>query len=76
MSLRKKGNNGMKNLEELTYDAVAVILAGKSVGLDPMQAVQNIFPVHGMPSMYARTMTALVIAQGHEVKGSRPPMIP
>lgn len=68
MALRKKGNNGMKNLEELTYDAAAVILAGKSVGLDPMQAVQNIFPVHGMPSMYARTMVALVIAQGHDVR--------
>ena len=56
-----------KTIDELAADAAAVILAGKSVGLDPMQAVQNIFPVHGMPSMYARTMAALVIAQGHDL---------
>lgn len=68
MSLRMKGKNNFKSIEELTNDAAAVILAGKSVGLDPMQSVQNIFPVHGMPSMYARTMVALVIAQGHEVE--------
>lgn len=68
MSLRMKGKNGLKTIEELTNDAAAVILAGKSVGLDPMQSVQNIFPVHGMPSMYARTMVALVLAQGHDVE--------
>lgn len=66
MSLRKKGKTEFKNMQELTNDAAAVILAGKSVGLDPMQSVQNIFPVHGMPSMYARTMVALVISAGHE----------
>lgn len=68
MSLRLKGKNNYKTIEELTNDAAAVILAGKSVGLDPMQSVQNIFSVHGMPSMYARTMVALVLAQGHEVE--------
>ena len=67
MSLRMKGKNSFKTIDELAADAAAVILAGKSVGLDPMQAVQNIFPVHGMPSMYARTMAALVIAQGHDL---------
>ncbi|WP_427130395.1 hypothetical protein [Pseudarthrobacter sp. S9] len=66
MGLRKKGKDGWKNQDELTNDAAAIILAGKSVGLDPMQSVQNIFPVHGMPSMYARTMVALVLAQGHD----------
>jgi hypothetical protein len=70
LALRKKGKDSYKSVEELTNDAAAVILAGKSVGLDPMQAVQNIFPVHGMPSMYARTMVALVIGQGHEVTRS------
>lgn len=68
MGLRQKSKNVFKNFEELTNDAAAVILAGKSVGLDPMQSVQNIFPVHGMPSMYARTMGALVMAQGHEIR--------
>jgi len=61
-------NGARKSEPQLAADAAAVILAGKSVGLDPMQSVQNIFPVYGMPSMYARTMGALVIAQGHEVR--------
>lgn len=68
MSLRMKSKNNFKTIEELTNDAAAVILAGKSVGLDPMQSVQNIFPVHGQPSMYARTMGALVMAEGHETR--------
>lgn len=67
-ALREKGKGVVKSYEEMTNDAAAVILAGKSVGLDPLQSVQNIFPVHGMPSMYARTMGALVISHGHEVK--------
>ena len=61
-------NKQPKPLSELANDAAVVILAGKSVGLDPLQSVQNIFPVHGQPSMYARTMGALVVAQGHETK--------
>lgn len=47
--------------------AAAAILAGKSLGLDPMNALSNIFVVHGRPALYARTMVALVMAQGHEV---------
>lgn len=47
--------------------AAAAILAGKSLGLDPMNALANIFVVQGRPALYARTMVALVIAQGHEV---------
>lgn len=47
--------------------AAAAILAGKSLGLDPMNALANIFVVHGRPALYARTMVALVLAQGHEV---------
>lgn len=66
-SLRERGKGIVKPIPEMANDAAAVILAGKSVGLDPMQSVQNIFPVHGAPSMYARTMVALVIAEGHEV---------
>lgn len=45
----------------------AAILAGKSLGLDPMNALSNIFVVHGKPAMYARTMAALVLREGHEV---------
>ncbi|MBF6671540.1 hypothetical protein [Glutamicibacter sp. FBE19] len=67
-ALREKGRGVVKPLDEMANDAAVVILAGKSLGLDPLQSVQNIFPVHGQPSMYARTMSALVVAQGHGVK--------
>lgn len=67
-SLMLGKNKQPKPKDELANDAAVVILAGKSVGLDPLQSVQNIFPVHGQPSMYARTMSALVIAHGHEVR--------
>lgn len=67
-SLREKGRGVVKPIEEMANDAAVVILAGKSVGLDPLQSVQNIFPVHGQPSMYARTMGALVVSQGHGVR--------
>ncbi|WP_427017824.1 hypothetical protein ACQCSX_04215 [Pseudarthrobacter sp. P1] len=48
--------------------AAAAILAGKSLGLDPMNALSNIFVVQGRPAMYARTMVALVLAAGHDIR--------
>lgn len=48
--------------------AAAAILAGKSLGLDPMNALANIFVVSGRPSMYARTMAALVLQAGHTIR--------
>lgn len=48
--------------------AAAAILAGKSLGLDPMNALSNIFVVQGRPAMYARTMVALVLSAGHDVR--------
>lgn len=47
--------------------AAAAILAGKSLGLDPMNSLANIFVVHGRPALYARTMAALVMREGHEL---------
>ncbi|RAX50896.1 hypothetical protein DQ353_00395 [Arthrobacter sp. AQ5-05] len=47
--------------------AAAAILTGKSLGLDPMNALANIFVVQGRPALYARTMAALVMREGHEV---------
>ena len=48
--------------------AAAAILAGKALGLDPMNALANIFVVSGRPSMYARTMAALVMQAGHTIR--------
>lgn len=42
------------------------ILYGKSLGLDPLAALSNIFVVHGRPAMYSRTMVALAQRAGVE----------
>lgn len=42
------------------------ILYGKSVGLDPLAALANVFVVHGRPAMYSRTMVALAQKAGVE----------
>jgi len=67
-SLKTKPNNQLKEPAEIAENVAACILAGKALGLDPMNSIQNIFVVHGRPAMYARTMVALVLAAGHEVE--------
>ncbi|WP_157124204.1 hypothetical protein [Nocardia pseudovaccinii] len=46
-------------------DAAVAILHGTELGLHPLQALQNIFSVHGMPAIYAKTMVALLKAKGY-----------
>lgn len=65
--LRMKSKNNYKTTEELALDVTAIILAGASVGFDPFQSVQQMFIVHGSPSMYARSMVALVKSHGHKL---------
>ena len=48
--------------------AAAAILTGKALGLDPMNALSNIFVVQGRPALYARTMAALVMQAGHHLR--------
>lgn len=48
-------------------DATAAILMGDELGLSPLAALRSIYVVHGTPALYARTMAALVVSQGHEV---------
>lgn len=67
-SLKTLSGGRPKELEQVAENVAACILAGKALGLDPMNSIQNIFVVHGRPAMYARTMVALVLAAGHEVR--------
>lgn len=48
-------------------DGTAAILYGAELGLNPIQSLQQIFVVHGMPAIYARTMVALMKSKGHKV---------
>lgn len=47
-----------------TGNAVAAILFGAELGLNPTQSLQQVFVVHGMPAIYARTAVALVKGVG------------
>lgn len=49
-------------------DSAAAILYGAEIGLGPLQSLQQIFVVHGVPSIYARTMVALVKGRGFKVE--------
>lgn len=49
-------------------EATAAILYGAEIGLGPIQALQNVFEVHGTPAIYARTMQALLEAKGFEFR--------
>ncbi|MFD3748369.1 hypothetical protein [Nocardia sp. NPDC058633] len=49
-------------------DAAVAILHGAELGLNPLAALQNVFPVHGMPSIYAKTMVALLKSKGYKFK--------
>jgi hypothetical protein len=67
-SLKTASGGRSKEVEQVAENVAACILAGKALGLDPMNSIQNIFVVHGRPAMYARTMAALVMAAGHEIR--------
>lgn len=49
-------------------DGTAAILYGAELGLNPIQSLQQIFVVHGTPSIYARTMVALVKVKGYLIE--------
>lgn len=47
--------------------ATAAVLYGAEAGLSPLQALQGVYVISGKPAMYARTLLAVTLAQGHEV---------
>ncbi|AMQ67000.1 RecT-like ssDNA binding protein [Mycobacterium phage Bipper] len=44
------------------YDLAGAIMYGSEIGLSALQAAQNVFPVHGQPAVYAKTMVAQIRA--------------
>lgn len=49
-------------------EATAAVLYGAELGISPIAALQNIFAVHGTPSIYARTAQALLEGKGFQFK--------
>jgi hypothetical protein len=46
-------------------EATAAILYGAELGLKPIQSLQRVVTIHGMPSLEARTMVGLLKPQGY-----------
>lgn len=53
---------------EKAADATAAMLYGMELGLNPIQSLQRVIPIHGQPTLEARTMVALLQARGYKVK--------
>lgn len=49
-------------------EGTAAILYGAELGLNPIQSLQRVVPIHGMPTLEARTMVALLKPRGYKVK--------
>lgn len=49
-------------------DAAAAILYGAELGLNPIQSLQRIIPIYGMPTLEARTMVALLKSRGYKIQ--------
>lgn len=47
--------------------AMAAAVYGATLGMGVAKSLQNVFTVHGTPSIYARTAVALAVARGHKV---------
>lgn len=54
--------------EDHTGDAAAAILYGLELGLTPIQSLQRVIPIHGMPSIEARTMAGLLMSRGYTIR--------
>src|SRR3954468_3900343 len=63
---RPKGNSD-EALKQAQASATAAVLFGAEAGLSPLQALQGIYVIGGKPAMYARTLLAVTLAQGHDV---------
>lgn len=60
-------SNRDKEPDEVVGAGTAAILYGMELGLNPIQSLQQIFPVHGQPGIYARTAAALLKARGYKI---------
>ncbi len=57
-----------KDDKDAANNATAAILYGLELGLNPIQSLQQVFSVHGTPSVYAKTMVALLKSKGYKFK--------
>jgi len=56
-----------KRRAQAIANGTGALIYGAELGLTPMNALNEVFVIHGRPSIYANTMVALIQAAGHEV---------
>ena len=56
-----------KRRAQAIANGTGALIYGAELGLTPMNALTEVFVVHGRPSIYTHTMVALVQAAGHEI---------
>lgn len=61
-------NETDKEREKAAQNATAAILYGLELGLNPIQSLQQVFPVNNSPAIYAKTMVALLKAKGYKFR--------
>lgn len=57
-----------KAFQNKPHEAAAAILYGDEINFSPLMSLQAIHVINGKPSMYARSMQALVASHGHEIE--------
>jgi hypothetical protein len=57
-----------KSLRGKPAETAACILAGREIGIGPMESLQKIHVVDGRPSLSAELMRSLVLRAGHEIR--------
>jgi hypothetical protein len=57
-----------KSLRGKAPEVAACILAGREIGIGPMESLQKIHVVDGRPTMSAELMRSLVLRAGHEIR--------
>jgi hypothetical protein len=57
-----------KSLRGKPAETAACILAGREIGIGPMESLQKIHVVDGRPTMSAELMRSLVLRAGHEIR--------
>lgn len=62
-----KKNGPQQGREAALSKAMAAAVYGATLGFGAAKSLQNVFTVHGQPSIYARTAVALVLSHGHDV---------
>ena len=58
------------NLRGKPYEILACVLAGRELGMGPMESLREIDVIDGRPSLSAKGMQGLAVARGHKIDGT------